>query len=270
VLEGDRGITYADALPPETKITAGEFWPEDYTGPPQISFAAEEAEELGINLGDTMTINVLGRDIKGTITSFREVDFSTAGIGFVLTMNANALRGAPHSFISTVYAEEEAEAQILRDLANAYPNITAIRVRDAIDRVSEVLSGLAAATSYGAAATLLTGFLVLIGAAAAGEGARTYEAAVLKTLGASRGRILRSFALRAVILGAAAGIVALATGVAAGWAVSSFVFETTYEVIWPSALSIIAGGIIATLLSGLVFAWRPLAARPAQVLRARE
>jgi putative ABC transport system permease protein len=270
VLEGDRGITYADALPPETKITAGEFWPEDYTGPPQISFAAEEAEELGINLGDTMTINVLGRDIKGTITSFREVDFSTAGIGFVLTMNANALRGAPHSFISTVYAKEEAEAQILRDLANAYPNITAIRVRDAIDRVSEVLSGLAAATSYGAAATLLTGFLVLIGAAAAGEGARTYEAAVLKTLGASRGRILRSFALRAVILGAAAGIVALATGVAAGWAVSSFVFETTYEVIWPSALSIIAGGIIATLLSGLVFAWRPLAARPAQVLRARE
>jgi putative ABC transport system permease protein len=270
VLEGDRGITYADALPPETKITAGEFWPEDYTGPPQISFAAEEAEELGINLGDTMTINVLGRDITGTITSFREVDFSTAGIGFVLTMNANALRGAPHSFISTVYAEEEAEAQILRDLANAYPNITAIRVRDAIDRVSEVLSGLAAATSYGAAATLLTGFLVLIGAAAAGEGARTYEAAVLKTLGASRGRILRSFALRAVILGAAAGIVALATGVAAGWAVSSFVFETTYEVIWPSALSIIAGGIIATLLSGLVFAWRPLAARPAQVLRARE
>jgi putative ABC transport system permease protein len=185
-------------------------------------------------------------------------------------MNANALRSAPHSFISTVYAEEEAEAQILRDLANAYPNITAIRVRDAIDRVSEVLSGLAAATSYGAAATLLTGFLVLIGAAAAGEGARTYEAAVLKTLGASRGRILRSFALRAVILGAAAGIVALATGIAAGWAVSSFVFETSYEIIWPSALSIIAGGIIATLLSGLIFAWRPLAARPAQVLRARE
>ncbi|MEP1884926.1 MAG: FtsX-like permease family protein, partial [Marinomonas sp.] len=270
VLRGDRGVTYANLPPDGTRITAGEWWPEDYAGPPQISFAAEEAEEMGLSLGDTLTINVLGRDITATITSFREVDFSTGGIGFILTMNPAALAGAPHSFISTVYAEPQAEAAILRDLSNAYPNITAIRVRDAIDRVSEVLSGLAAATSYGAAATLLTGFLVLIGAAAAGEGARTYEAAVLKTLGASRKRILSSFALRAALLGAAAGLVALAAGIAGGWAVSYYVMETDFSVIWPSAIGIITGGIIATLLAGLAFAWRPLAARPAQVLRARE
>lgn len=270
VLQGDRGVTYANLPSEGTRITAGEWWPEDYAGPPQISFAAEEAEEMGLSLGDTLTINILGRDITATITSFREVDFSTGGIGFILTMNPAALAGAPHSFISTVYAEPQAEAAILRDLSNAYPNITAIRVRDAIDRVSEVLSGLAAATSYGAAATLLTGFLVLIGAAAAGEGARTYEAAVLKTLGASRGRILLSFALRSALLGAAAGLVALGAGIAGGWAVSNYVMETDFAVIWPSAFAIIFGGIIATLLAGLAFAWRPLAARPAQVLRARE
>ncbi|MEP1522127.1 MAG: FtsX-like permease family protein, partial [Ascidiaceihabitans sp.] len=152
----------------------------------------------------------------------------------------------------------------------AYPNITAIRVRDAINRVADVLAGLAAATSYGAAATLITGFLVLIGAAAAGTKARTYEAAVLKTLGASRGRILRSFALRAALLGFAAGAVALAAGIAGGWAVSRFVMETDFNVIWPNAIAIIAGGVIATLLAGLAFAWAPLAARPAQVLRAKE
>ena len=270
VLQGDRGVTYANLPSEGTRITAGEWWPEDYAGPPQISFAAEEAEEMGLSLGDTLTLNILGRDITATITSFREVDFSTGGIGFILTMNPAALAGAPHSFISTVYAEPQAEAAILRDLSNAYPNITAIRVRDAIDRVSEVLSGLAAATSYGAAATLLTGFLVLIGAAAAGEGARTYEAAVLKTLGASRGRILLSFALRSALLGAAAGLVALGAGIAGGWAVSNYVMETDFAVIWPSAFAIIFGGIIATLLAGLAFAWRPLAARPAQVLRARE
>jgi putative ABC transport system permease protein len=270
VVNGDRGVTYADRLPENTRITAGTWWPEGYDGPPQISFAQEEADEMGLLLGDILTINILGRDITATITSFREVDFSTAGIGFVLTMNPAALAGAPHSFISTVYAEPQAEAAILRDLSNTFPNITAIRVRDAIDRVSEVLAGLAAATSYGAAATLLTGFLVLIGAAAAGEGARTYEAAVLKTLGASRRRILYSFALRAALLGAAAGLVALGAGLLGGWAVSTYVMSTDFKVIWPSALAIIAGGIIATLLSGLAFAWRPLAARPAQVLRARE
>ena len=263
-------MTYATDLPDRTTLTAGEWWAPDYAGPPLISFATEEAGEMGLKLGDTMTINVLGREITGTIASFREVDFSNAGIGFVMTMNPAALSGAPHSYISTVYAEPEAEAAILRDLGSAYPNITAIRVRDAIDRVAEVLAGIAAASSYGAAATLLTGFLVLIGAASAGTQSRTYEAAVLKTLGASRRRILISFALRAALLGLAAGLVALGAGIAGGWAVSRFVMETGYQVIWPSALAIIAGGILATLVAGLAFAWGPLAARPAHVLRARE
>jgi len=111
---------------------------------------------------------------------------------------------------------------------------------------------------------------VLIGAAAAGERARTYEAAVLKTLGASRARILASFALRSALTGLAAGVVAIAAGIAAGWAVSRFVMETGFAVTWPSALGIVTGGVVLTLLAGLAFAWRPLAARPARVLRARE
>lgn len=269
-LRGDRGLTYA-AQPGETAIiTKGQWWDADYTGPPQISVAAEEADEIGLSLGDTLTVNVLGRDITGTITSFQEVDFSNAGIGFVFTMNPSALEGAPHTFISTVYAEPEAEAQILRDLASQFPNITAIRVKDALARVADVLGGLAAATSYGAAATLLTGFLVLIGAAAAGADARTYEAAMLKTMGASRRMIAASFILRAGILGFAAGAVALLAGALGGWAVSNFVMETDYIIIWPSALMIIAGGIAATVLAGLGFARRALQARPARVLRARE
>ncbi|KUP90632.1 ABC transporter permease [Tritonibacter horizontis] len=270
VIRGDRGVTYAAAKPATTTVTAGAWWPEDYEGAPQISFAAEEAEEMGLSLGDSMTINVLGRDITGTLTSFREVDFSNAGMGFILTMNEAALRGAPHSYIASVYAEADAEAGILRDVARAMPNVTAIRVRDAIDRVSEILGQLATATAYGAAATLFTGFLVLLGTAAAAEPARRYEAALLKTLGASRGQILRSFALRSAILGAAAGGVALLAGILGAWSVSRFVFETDYAVIWPNALGVIGGGILVTLLAGLAYAWRPLIARPAQVLRARD
>lgn len=270
VVRGDRGVTYA-ALPGEdTRITEGEWWPEDYNGSPLISFAAEEAEEIGVELGDTLTVNILGRDITGTITSFREVDFSTAGIGFVLTMNPAALSGAPHSFISTVYAEPEAEAAILRDLAGEYPNITAIRVRDAIDRVAAVLAGLASAISFGALATLATGFMVLIGAAAAGTGARSYEAALLKTMGASRRAIATSFVLRAGLLGLFAGAVALLAGITGGWAVSHYVMETDFAVVWPNALMIIAGGVLATVLAGLGFALKALNARPADMLRAQE
>ncbi len=270
VVRGDRGVTYDNALPDNTRVTEGEWWPEDYTGPPLISFSAEEAAEIGLQIGDEMTVNILGRNITGTVASFREVTWEDAGIGFVLSMNEAALAGAPHSWISTVYAEEEAEAQILRDLATAYPNITAIRIRDAIAQVATLVEGISAATRYGALATLVTGFLVLIGAAAAGERARTFEAAVLKTIGATRGRIVSSFAMRAALLGLAAGVVALAAGILGGWAVQTFIMENDFTVIWGNALGIVGGGIIVSLLAGLAFAARPLAAKPAQVLRARE
>lgn len=270
VVRGDRGVTYASTLPEGSDITEGEWWPEDYAGPPLMSFAAEEGAEIGLKLGDTVTVNILGRDITATIASFRNVSWETGGIGFVMTMNPAALQGAPHSWISTVYATPESEAKILRDLATTYPNITAIRIRDVIDQVIEVVSGISAATRYAALATLVTGFLVLIGAALAGERARTYEAAVLKTVGATRARILWSFALRAALLGLAAGIVALAAGILGGWAVTTFVMEGDYLVIWSNAFLIIGGGVMASLIAGLAFAIRPLAAKPARVLRARD
>ncbi|WP_414898641.1 ABC transporter permease [Rhodovulum sp. YEN HP10] len=270
VVRGDRGVTYADRPPENTVVTDGLWWPPGYDGPPQVSFAREEAGEIGLKLGDEITVNILGRDITATVTSFREVDFSTAGIGFVMTMDPAAVAGAPHTHIATIYAEPSAEAAILRDLASAYPNITAIRIKDALDRVAEVLSGLAAAIAYGASATLVTGVIVLIGAAAAGQRARIFEAAVLKTVGAVRGQILAYFALRSAMLGAAAGTVAIFAGGVAGWAVMRFVMEGDYRFEPVSALAIVLGGALATLLAGLAFAWRPLAARPARVLRARE
>ncbi|MDE0522183.1 MAG: FtsX-like permease family protein [Boseongicola sp.] len=270
VLQGDRGVTYSDRPPDGTVITHGEWWPRGHQGAPQVSFATEEALELGLAVGDEITVNILGRDITANVTSFREVDFSTAGIGFILSMNPGALAGAPHSFISTVYADAAAEAEILRDVSSTYPNVTAIRVRDAIGRITEILAGIAAAITYAALATLLTGIVVLIGAVAAGAHARTYEAAVLKTLGATRRTILRSFAMRSALLGAAAGIVAIIAGGLAGWGVMRFVMDVEYGFEPVSALLIVAGGVAATLAAGLVFAWGPLSARPARVLRARE
>jgi putative ABC transport system permease protein len=269
VLRGDRGLTYSAAPPERTVITAGAWWPEDYAGPPQMSFARAEAEEMGLKLHDRVTVNVLGRDIEAGITSFREVDFGTGGIGFVMVMNPAALSGAPHSWIATVYADPAAEAAILRDLADAWPNITAIRVKDAIDRVSEALAAIARATAIAAGVTLLTGVVVLIGAAAAGERARVQEAAVLKTLGATRATVLASFALRSALMGAAAGQVAVAFGAAAGWAVMRFVMEGSFRFEPVSAVAIVTGGALVTLVAGLLFALRPLSARPAQVLRAR-
>lgn len=270
VLQGDRGVTYADTPPENGTITEGEWWPSNYQGEPVVSFAAEEGAELGLTLGDRITVNVLGRDLTARIVNFRTVDFSDMGINFIMIFNPAAIQGAPHSHIATVYAGPEAEGRLLRAVADAYPNVTAIGVRDAIAQARDLLEGIGAATRGAALATLVTGFVVLIGAAAAGERRRVFESAVLKTLGASRRRILASLALRSAILGAAAGIVAIGAGAAAGWGVMTFVMQADFQFAWPSALTIVSGGAVASLVAGLVFAYGPLSARPARVLRAKE
>ena len=270
VLNGDRGVSYAAEPPPGTEVVEGAWWPADHAGPPLVSFAAEEGRELGLKLGDALTINVLGRDITATIASFRTVRFESMGIGFVMIVDPAALAGAPHTHIATIEATPEAEAPLVRAIAEASPNITAIAVRDGIARVATTLEGVATAARWAALATLSTGLLVLAGAAAAGERRRLHEAAVLKTLGASRARILASFALRAALTGAAAGLVAVAAGSLAGWAATVFVLDADFRLAPLNALAIVAGGALASLLAGLGFALRPLGTRPARVLRARE
>lgn len=268
-LNGDRGVTYAAAPPEGTTLTAGEWWPADHAGPPLMSFAAGEAAEMGLKLGDAVTLNILGRDVTATIASFREVDFRDMGINFLIALNPAALAGAPHTHIATVDAGPEAEAALVRAVAGAYPNVTAISVREGVERFAEGLEGVSAATRWAAAVTLAAGIVVLIGAAAAGEGRRVHEAAVLKTLGAERGLILRSFALRAALVGAAAGAVAVAAGAAGGWWATATLLEGSFRFQPGSAAAIVAGGALASLAAGLVFALRPLAARPARTLRAR-
>ncbi|HVH01642.1 MAG TPA: FtsX-like permease family protein [Amaricoccus sp.] len=270
VLNGDRGVSYAAEPPPGTEVVEGAWWPADHAGPPLVSFAAEEGRELGLKLGDALTINVLGRDITATIASFRTVRFESMGIGFVMIVDPAALAGAPHTHIATIEATPEAEAPLVRAIAEASPNITAIAVRDGIARVATTLVGVATAARWAALATLSTGLLVLAGAAAAGERRRLHEAAVLKTLGASRARILASFALRAALTGTAAGLVAVAAGSLAGWAATVFVLDADFRLAPLNALAIVAGGALASLLAGLGFALRPLGTRPARVLRARE
>ncbi|WP_045387255.1 ABC transporter permease [Falsirhodobacter sp. alg1] len=266
VLRGDRGITYANSF--DETVVKGAIWPEDYSGTPQVSFSAEAAGEMHIGLGDRITVNVLGRDIEAEITSLRDVDFSDAGLGFVMVFNPSALAGAPHTTIATIRSGED-DADMLNGLARDFPNVTAIRIADAIQRVIEILTAVGTATRAAAAITLVAGLAVLVGAAASAEAARLREAAILKVLGASRAWVLATFAARTVLTGAAAGVVAAAAGMAAGWGVMRFVMEAPYSVAVGPALGIILGGILASVVAGALFLWRPLATRPAQVLRER-
>jgi putative ABC transport system permease protein len=267
VLRGDRGISYAQSMPEQTVLTEGQWWPDGYTGPAQISFAAEEAEEIGIGVGDTLTLNILGKSISANITSLREVDFSSADMGFVIVLNANALKGAPHSHIATVYAHAEAEIPLLNELGEAFPNVTGIQIREAVLLVSGIVSSIASAAFICAIATLITGVLILISAASANNIQRAYEAAILKTLGATRQEILVSFVFRSAMVGALAASVALGAGLLGGWGVFYFVFASEFKIIWFNAAIVLIGGVGATLITGVLFAIGPLSQSATTELR---
>lgn len=267
VLRGDRGISYATAPPEDTVITEGKWWPDNYSGTPLVSFADEEARELGLNIGDVLTLNILGREIDATIANFRQVEFETIGIGFIMIMNPTAIAGAPHTHIATIYADDDQQQNLFRTITSNFPNVTVISVKEGIARFAEILNGLAAAITYGSGSTLATGLIVLIGAAAAGERRRVYESSIMKTLGASRARILASLALRSAILGAGAGTIAIIAGGIAGWAVMTFAMEADYQFEPVSAVAIVFAGGLVSLIAGLLFALAPLNASPSRVLR---
>ena len=269
VIRGDRGITYFEELPERFNLTEGQLWPRDYSGKTQISFAAEQAEELGLGLGDSITVNIMGKEITGEITSLRDVDFSTAGIGFVIAMNPSALKNAPHSFITTIYANIESEMEIFNTLSRKFPNITLIKVRNVIERVSDLMGSIATASSYGALTTLATGFLVLLGSAASGQSARSYDAAILKTLGATQKDLIISYIIRFSLIGVTAGFVATFFAICGAWGITTYVLELPFQIIWPTVFLVIIGGLVANLLAGLYFAIQSLKARPAKFLRSQ-
>jgi putative ABC transport system permease protein len=267
VLRGDRGVSYAARPPEGAVITRGAWWPEDYDGEPLVSFSAEEGRELGLSVGSSVTVSVLGRPLTARVANLRRVEWRGLGINFLMILNPGALAGAPHSHIATVHAAPAAEATIMREVARAFPTVTAIRVRDQVERVSQALGDLGAATRWASAVLLLTGLAVLIGAAGTEAQRQLSEAAILKVMGARRRRILASFALRAGLLGLVAGLVALGWGLVAAWAATRFVLHAEFAFAPGAAFAVVAGGIGLNLVAGLAFAARPLRMRPGRVLR---
>ena len=267
VLRGDRGVTYSTDIPEGAVITDGDWWAEDYSGPPLVSFAEEEGRELGLSVGSTITVNILGRPIQATVANLRKVEWRGMGINFLMVLSPGALAGAPHTHIATLHAKPESEGRIMRAVGRELPSVTPVLVREQIVRVSDSLGKLGAATRWGALAVLLTGLAVLVGTAAAGEERRRSEAAILKVIGASRAAILASFALRAALTGLIAALVALVWATASASAVIVWIFETEYIIPFWNTVLIILGGMGLSLAAGLVFAWGPLREKPARVLR---
>ncbi|TKW76529.1 MAG: FtsX-like permease family protein, partial [Bradyrhizobium icense] len=198
VLQSDRGLTYTAEIPKGSKVVEGDWWSADYQGPVLVSMEKKIADGLKLKIGDEIVVNVLGRDVPAKISNLRNIDWQGLGINFVLVFSPNAFKGAPHSHVATLteaHPDPASDARIIRQVADAFPMVTSVRVREALETIGTVVTNLALAIRGASAVTLISAILVLGGALAAGHRHRVYDAVILKTLGATRVRLLGAYAL---------------------------------------------------------------------------
>ncbi len=270
-LEGDRGVTFASRPPEGSEVVAGAWWPSDYAGPPLVSMEKDVAEGLGLKVGDTIVVNVLGRDVKATVANLRKVDWRSYAINFVLVYSPDTFKGAPFSeLVSAALPASDGpdkEIELLRAAAHDFPTVASVRVRDALETVEALIGKLALAIRAATGVALLTSILVLAGALAANRRVRLADATILKILGATRTRLTAMFLIEYAILGTATAAFALGAGTLTAYLVVKRIMLSDFAFDWTAALAAAVGGLAFTIGLGMIGAWRVLGQKPAAFLR---
>ena len=270
VLQSDRGLTYTGEVPRGSKVVEGKWWDADYSGPPLVSLEKKIADGFGLKVGDDITVNVLGRDIAAKVGNLRTVDWQSLGINFVLVFSPNAFAGAPHTGIATLTDQGSTvagDAQIVKAVAAAFPMVTSVRVREALQSVGAVVTNLVLAIRGASSVTLIAAILVLGGALAAGHRHRVYDAVILKTLGATRARLIGAYALEYLMIGLATAVFGVAAGSIAAWQIVTRLMTLSF--IWQagSAAIVVLSALAVTVGLGLAGTLLALNQKPATVLR---
>jgi putative ABC transport system permease protein len=266
-LRSDRGLTYAADLPPGSQLTAGAWWPADYHGPPLVSFDAELARGMGLKVGDTLTVNLLGREITATIASLRSIDWRRLGINFTLVFAPGTLEGAPQTHLAAVWMPPAQEETLVRAVTDRFPNISAIHVREALATVGHILDMINNAIRLTSLITLAAGILVLGGAIAAGHHRRVYDTVVLKVLGATRGVVATAFLIEHGLLGLLSALVACALGTLAAYFLVTRLMKIDWAFLPAPLLWTVVLASLLTLVLGFAGTWRALGAKAAPYLR---
>ncbi|WP_127091439.1 ABC transporter permease [Aquabacter cavernae] len=270
VLQSDRGISFAKDVPEGSTLVEGDWWAPDETRS-LVSFEKKLAEGLGLKIGDTVTVNVLGREMTARIANLREVTWERLGINFVMVFSPATFAGAPHTALATLTypdgGDPAAEVDLLKAMAATYPAVTTIRVKEALEQANKIVADLALGIRIASLVTLATSILVLAGALAAGHQHRVYDAVILKTLGATRPRLVGAYGLEYAGLGLATAVFAIGAGTIAAYVVVTRVMNIGFTFSPLAAFGAVAVALAFTLGFGLLGTWRALSVPPVRVLR---
>ncbi|MSR62829.1 MAG: FtsX-like permease family protein [Planctomycetes bacterium] len=264
-LTREQRLTWQQELGPDNHLVAGELWSD----PQHLELSLEQdyAEDIGALLGSPLTLEFSGLPIEFVVTSLRQVEWESFGINFFIVAEPGALDAAPHSLLAAANVAPEREQRVQDALVAACPNVTVIRVRSILEKVSYVLSRSALAVELLGAFTVAVGLVLLAGVASLGALRRVREVALWKVLGVTRGGVARLFALEFALLGGVAGLLGALGASALAWAFFEHVLEFDSDVPWWTAP--LAGLVAATLaaLCGLAACAHALHTRPIESLR---
>ncbi|WP_438944370.1 ABC transporter permease [Pontixanthobacter luteolus] len=268
-LRGERGLTYADEVPAGNRIVEGKWWDPMYDAEPLVSVDEEFARAIDLEIGDLITVGVLGVEKTARVANLRVIDWESMGFNYVLVFSSNALADAPHNIAATIdLPDGAATGPLLRQLVNTFPSSSVIEIGQVLSEARVILSQVGLATFAAASVAVLAGLAVLIGAIAAARAVRTYDTVVMRVLGASRRQVLvmqlAEYGILALILAA----VALALGSGLAWLVITQLFEFDWLPDWGVVLAVLGGGLAFVLVFALAGSLPLLRAKPAQALRA--
>jgi putative ABC transport system permease protein len=202
------------------------------------------------------------------VASFRRVNWSTLGFNFVLVFSPGTFADVPHNLAATIDVPPARAGAVAAALLPRFPSTTVVEVGGLLDQVRDVVRQVAAAVAAAAGVAVAAGLAVLAGAIAATREARTYDAVMLKVLGATRAQVLAAQALEFLLLGVVLAAVALLLGAGGAWIVVTQLFGFSWLPDWGAMAAVLAGGVGTVLLFGLGGALPTLSARPARALRA--
>lgn len=270
-LRGERGLTYSDTLPQGNHVVAGEWWSPMHEGEPLVSMDVDLAKAAGLEVGDYITIGILGVERTARIASLRKIDWESMGFNFLLVFSRNAISDAPHNLSATIDlpegADSEARGRLLRALVKEMPSSSVIEVGSILDEARTILEQVSLATLAAAAVTVLAGLAVLMGAIAAARAARTYDTVMLRVLGASRRQILLLQLAEYGLIAGVLALVALGLGSALAWVVITQLFTFDWLPDWGQVLGVLGFGVALVLAFALAGSLPLLRAKPAQALR---
>ncbi|MEM6493764.1 MAG: FtsX-like permease family protein [Pseudomonadota bacterium] len=274
-LNGERGLTYSDELPIGNTLIDGEWWEPGQTEEMLVSLNAEGARALGLEVGDYLTIGVLGTERDVRIANLRQIDWESMGFNFTLVFSPNTLGDVPHNLAASIELNASgAEADIikrrgelLRAMVQRFPSSSVVDIGEVLVEARTLLEQVALATLAAAAVAVLAGLAVLMGAIAAARAARMYDTVVLRVLGASRRQVLMMQLAEYGLIALALALVALGMGAGLGWIIITQLFEFDWLPDWPRVLGVLGLGLVMVLAFALGGSLPLLRAKPAQALR---